>query len=157
MRTHLPKGKRHSSPCFSAHVYCGQTAGWIRIPLGTEVGLGPGDIVIDEDLATSMKRGTVHLCGFRHISISGLGVGASLASFVAVFAILHQMSRFWTIRSCHAHCHAPFRPRLSCLPGEVTATAWLPTCDVVSARQCSYPVSALSGMHLPGKSTVWRR
>jgi len=43
------------------------------------------------------------------------------------------------------------------LPGEVTATAWLPTCDVVSARQCSYPVSALSGMHLPGKSTVWRR
>ena len=31
------------------------------------------------------------------------------------------------------------------LPGEVTATAWLPTCDVVSARQCSYPVSA------PGK------
>jgi len=37
------------------------------------------------------------------------------------------------------------------LPGEVTATAWLPTCDVVSARQCSYPVSALSGVHLPGK------
>ena len=30
------------------------------------------------------------------------------------------------------------------LAGEVTATAWLPTCDVVSARQCSYPVSALS-------------
>jgi len=27
------------------------------------------------------------------------------------------------------------------LPGEVTATAWLPTCDVVSARQCSYAVS----------------
>jgi len=39
------------------------------------------------------------------------------------------------------------------LPGEVTATAWLPTCDVVSARQCSYPVSTLSGVHLPGKST----
>jgi len=36
-------------------------------------------------------------------------------------------------------------------------TACLPTCDVVSARQCSYPVSALSGVHLPGKSTVWRR
>jgi len=25
--------------------YCGQTVGWIRIPLGTEVGLDPGDIV----------------------------------------------------------------------------------------------------------------
>ena len=35
------------------------------------------------------------------------------------------------------------------LPGEVTATAWLPTCDVVSARQCSYPVSApVSYTHL---------
>jgi len=34
------------------------------------------------------------------------------------------------------------------LAGEVTATAWLPTCDVISARQWSYPVSALSGVHL---------
>jgi len=31
------------------------------------------------------------------------------------------------------------------LPGEVTATAWLPNCDVVSARQCSYRVNALPG------------
>jgi len=28
-------------------VYCGQTVGWIKMPLGTEVGLGPGDIVLD--------------------------------------------------------------------------------------------------------------
>jgi len=39
-------------------VYCGQTAGWIRIPLGTEVGLGPGDIVLDGDPAPPMERGT---------------------------------------------------------------------------------------------------
>jgi len=26
-------------------VYCGQTVGWIRMPLATEVGLGPNDIV----------------------------------------------------------------------------------------------------------------
>jgi len=31
---------------FSAHVFSGQTAGWINMPLGTEVGLGPGDIVL---------------------------------------------------------------------------------------------------------------
>jgi len=30
---------------FLAHVYCGHMARCIRIPLGTEVGLGPGDIV----------------------------------------------------------------------------------------------------------------
>ena len=37
---------RHNSPLqFSAHVYCGQTAGWIKMPLGAEVGLGQGHIV----------------------------------------------------------------------------------------------------------------
>ena len=36
-----------ASPKFSAHVYCGQAAGWIKMPLDTEVGLGPGDIVLD--------------------------------------------------------------------------------------------------------------
>ena len=36
-------------------VYCGQTVGWIRMPLGMEVGLGPGDIVLDEDPATTQK------------------------------------------------------------------------------------------------------
>jgi len=30
----------------STHVYYGQMAGWIRIPLGTEVGLGQGHTVL---------------------------------------------------------------------------------------------------------------
>jgi len=30
-----------------AHVYCGETAGWIRVQLGTEVGLGSGRIELD--------------------------------------------------------------------------------------------------------------
>jgi len=46
----LPK-KGNRSPQFSAHVYYGQTAGWIKMPLGTEIGLGPGDIVLDWDPA----------------------------------------------------------------------------------------------------------
>jgi len=33
--------KRGTAPHFSAHVYCGQTAGWIKVPLGAKVGLGP--------------------------------------------------------------------------------------------------------------------
>jgi len=44
----LPK-KGHSSPHFSAHVYCSQTAGWITMPLGMEVDLGRGDTVLDGD------------------------------------------------------------------------------------------------------------
>jgi len=33
-------------PQFLARVCCGQTAGWIKMPLGTEVGLVPGHIVL---------------------------------------------------------------------------------------------------------------
>jgi len=32
-------------------VYCGQTAGWNKMKLGTEVGLVPGHIVLDGDTA----------------------------------------------------------------------------------------------------------
>ena len=42
-----PSPKREHIPQFSAHVYCGQTAGWIKMPLGSEVRLGSGDIVLD--------------------------------------------------------------------------------------------------------------
>jgi len=34
---------------FSDNVYCDQTAGWIKITLRMEVGLGPGHIVPDGD------------------------------------------------------------------------------------------------------------
>jgi len=46
-----PQKKGTASTQFSAHVCCGQTAGWIKMPLGKEVGLSPGRIVLDGDLA----------------------------------------------------------------------------------------------------------
>jgi len=49
MGTQSPKKRAQSPPQFSAHVYCGQTAGWIKMPLGMEVGLGPGDRLLDWD------------------------------------------------------------------------------------------------------------
>ena len=42
-------GDPASPPKFSAHVYCSQTAGWIKMVLGMEVGLSPGDFVLDGD------------------------------------------------------------------------------------------------------------
>jgi len=51
-------------PQFSAHVYVGQTAGWIKVALGVEVGLGPGHIVLDGDTVPS----------FRFMSIVGKGL-----------------------------------------------------------------------------------
>jgi len=32
---------------FLAHVYCSQMAGWMKTPLGTEVDVGAGHIVLD--------------------------------------------------------------------------------------------------------------
>ena len=49
-----PSPKRKRSLRFSAHVYCGQTAGWIKMALGMGVGLGsgtPGHILLDGDPA----------------------------------------------------------------------------------------------------------
>ena len=45
-------------PHISAHVYCVETAGWIKMPFGTEVGLGPGHTVLDGDSAPPTKIGT---------------------------------------------------------------------------------------------------
>jgi len=50
------KGGEAPSP-ISAHVYCGQTAGWIKMALGMEVGLGPGHIVLDGDQVPLPKKG----------------------------------------------------------------------------------------------------
>ena len=40
---------------FSANVRSDQTAGWIKMPLGTEIGLGLGDIVLDDNPAPHGK------------------------------------------------------------------------------------------------------
>jgi len=45
-------------------VYCGQTVGWIKVPLGREVGLGPSDIVLHGDPALSHQKGAEPtICG----------------------------------------------------------------------------------------------
>jgi len=53
-----PQKKGHTHPTqFLAHVYCGQRAEWMKTPLGTEVDLGPGHIVLD-GLPALRERGT---------------------------------------------------------------------------------------------------
>ena len=62
-----PLPKKGQSPQFLAHVYCGETAGWIKTPLGTEVDLGPGHFVLDGFPAIG-ERGTADPC-FRLMPI----------------------------------------------------------------------------------------
>jgi len=61
-----PPQKGHS-PQFSVYVYFGQTAGWMKMPLGTEVDLGPGHIVLDGDSAPQQKGHSIP--SFRSMSI----------------------------------------------------------------------------------------
>jgi len=52
------KGAQPPVPQFSVHVCCGQRAGWMKTPLGTEVDPGPGHVILDGDPATPRERGT---------------------------------------------------------------------------------------------------
>jgi len=47
-------------PQFSVHVYCGQMAECIKMPLGMEAGLGPGHLVLDGDPAPPQKGAQQH-------------------------------------------------------------------------------------------------
>ena len=50
--------RKRRSPQFWTHVYCGQTAAWIKMPLRTEVGLGPGDFCVHWGPSYPQKKGT---------------------------------------------------------------------------------------------------
>jgi len=64
----LPQ-KGRSPTQFSAHVYCGETAAWIKMPLGTEVDLGLRDILFGVDSATPRKKGHASPPNFWPMSI----------------------------------------------------------------------------------------
>jgi len=50
-----PAQSQSPIPQFSVHVYCGQTAGWIKMALGMKVSLSLGHIVLDGDIAPPKK------------------------------------------------------------------------------------------------------
>jgi len=79
---HLPPPPQEkggtAAPHFSAHVYCGQTGGWIKMLLGTQVGLRPGDIMLDKD-PTPPREETPN---FRPTSVVAKRLGRSKCHLV---------------------------------------------------------------------------
>jgi len=74
--------------CLSATlVYCGQTVGWIKIPLGMEVGLGPGHIVLDGDTALRTERGIAAPPLYANFSLAGSPISATAE---LLFGLLEQ-------------------------------------------------------------------
>ena len=51
-----PRPQKGHSPQFLAYICCRQMAGWIKMPLGMEVGLCPGHIVLDGDPAPPPQK-----------------------------------------------------------------------------------------------------
>ena len=68
-------------------VYCGQMVGWIKMKLGTEVGVGPGRIVLDGDPAPLSKKGHSSPT-FRPMSIVAKLLGESRCHLVWTKAIV---------------------------------------------------------------------
>ena len=60
MTTQLPQKKGTAPTQFLPHVYCGQTAEWIKMPVGTEVNLSPGDVVLDGVAAPPVRGAQPH-------------------------------------------------------------------------------------------------
>jgi len=88
-----PKGAQ-PPPQFSAHIFCGQMAAWIKMSLGMEQGLGPGDFVLNGNPAPPPQNGgggrspklSSHVycgqtAGWMKV-VLGKGVGLSPGDFV---------------------------------------------------------------------------
>ena len=72
-----------NSPQFSANVCYGQTAGWIKMPLGRKVGLSPDHIALDRDPAPLPKKWPQPpLPTFRSISFVDKRLDESRCHFV---------------------------------------------------------------------------
>jgi len=67
----LPQKGAEPPPQFSVHFYCGQTARCIKMPLGMDVGLSPGDFVLDRDPCSlpCRTKGAEPPPNFRPISV----------------------------------------------------------------------------------------
>jgi len=58
-------------------MYCGQMAGWIKLKLDTKLGMGPGHIVLDGDLAPPPQRDRAALFVSAHVYCSQMVVHLS--------------------------------------------------------------------------------
>ena len=115
----LPKNRGRALPQFLAHFYCGQTAGCSKMPLDMELGLSPGDFVLDGDpdpyTQPPTPKGEPHPI-FGHVYCDqtaawikmplGTDVGLDLyATLCSMWTQLHPEKR-------HTHPHPIFDPCL---------------------------------------------
>ena len=69
MEAQLPSPQKGHSPQFSARVFCGQMAGWNKIPFGMELGFGQGHELLDMGNQLPLKEGAQEPLSFLPVSI----------------------------------------------------------------------------------------
>jgi len=77
-----PKKGGGSSLPTSRPMYCDKKAGWIKVPLGTKVGVGPGDIVLDESQLPPQKGAQPR--NFRPMSVVAKRLVGSIGTEVGL-------------------------------------------------------------------------
>ena len=78
-------------PKFLAHVYCDQTAGWMKLVVGMIVGLSTGEFVLDGDPARSPKTGRAP-SPILMVEVENLEIGPEVGALpvIANFVALEQ-------------------------------------------------------------------
>ena len=86
-----PSPKGGWTPKSSAHVYCDQTAGWMKLVLGMVVGLSPGEFLLDGDAAPSPKRASASSPILR-VEVENFEIGPEAVALpvIANFVALEQ-------------------------------------------------------------------
>ena len=84
-------GARSPLPQFSAHVYCDQAAGWMKLVLGMVVGLSPGEFALDGDPAPLPQKGRASSPILR-VELENFEIGPEVAALqvIANFVALEQ-------------------------------------------------------------------
>jgi len=97
---------------FSAHAPCGKTAGWIKMPLGREVGLGPGHIVLDGDppAPPPKRHSPPNIQPMSIVAKRSLmsGTAEHLLPFILLFYYMHARTHAHTHTHTHTTVYSPF-------------------------------------------------
>ena len=117
----LPQKGAEPPPQFLAHFYCGQTAKCIKMPFSMDVGLSPGDFVLDGEPVIPKFSAHVYCgqtAGWIKMSL-GMEVGLGLRDIV--FDVEAATPR----RKGHTHSHPIFGPCLLWPRSPISSTAEL--------------------------------
>ena len=121
----------------------------------SEFGQLPGALRKSSRSVCHLLMSSCQLLMMDYVSVSLIYISVSSPYFAHFVAVLLAHTSF-NIQTVYLHNQqprqlgAPFQATAAMLlADEVTATVWLPSCDVISARQCSCPISARQTVHLP--------